>query len=84
MSTNLTPIPKPGETFPDGITVLSVNEGTIHYTKEGSGQIWEVSLALWDIISAEQAVQNQWPSVLKVKVSRAERNAPVLKQGGRM
>ncbi|MCH1503873.1 MAG: hypothetical protein GWQ05_00320 [Verrucomicrobiaceae bacterium] len=73
MSTNSTPVPKPGEKFPNGITVRSVNEGTIHYTKEGSGQTWEVPLALWDVISAEQEVQNQWPSVLQVKASHAAR-----------
>ena len=78
MSTNSTPVPKPGEKFPNGITVRHVNEGTIHYTKEGSDQTWEVSLGLWDVISAEQDVQKQWPSVLQVKASRAAMNAPPL------
>ncbi len=73
MSTKSTPVPKPGEKFPDGIIVRRVNEGTVHYTKEGSGQTWEVSLALWDVISAAQAVQQQWPSVLQVQASRAAR-----------
>lgn len=72
MSKNSNPVPKPGESFANGITVLSVKEGTVHYTKEGSGQVWEVSVALWDVISADLATQKEWPSVLKVKASRAE------------
>ena len=73
MSANSTRVPKPGQKFPNGIIVRRVNEGTVHYTKEGSGQTWEVSLSLWDVISAEQDVQNQWPSVQHVRPSLAAR-----------
>ncbi len=80
MSTDKTterkPVPVPGETLPNGVTVININEDVVHYTREGKDYEFEAPLSIWDIIAADKNTQRQWASVVQVKASRAALKAP--------